>query len=200
MITNGSYELETFSTSMKSEIKRLDAQIDLFWSEEISVYKNAGIKDNSHIIDLGCGTGYLIEKLSREFPNAKFTGVEQDQKLFDISCQRLQNVPSVLEINHASIEQFSQTDHDYDIAIMRLVLEHIPNPLNTLNQIRSILKPGGRIIIIDNDFDYHLKTYPPIPELDQLYAAYKRSRIDDGGDPCIGIRLPSLLSQAGFDR
>jgi acyl carrier protein len=69
-----------------------------------------------------------------------------------------------------------------------------------LNKIVSILKPEGRIIVIDNDFEYHLSTFPQIEELKELYKAYRESRMNDGGDPCIGRRLPDLLKQAGFSQ
>jgi len=200
MISSGSYQLSTFSTSIKAEMKRLDAQIDLFWQKERIYYQKFDLGNHLHIIDLGCGTGHLIHKLSLEFPLSKFTGLEQDPLLAKAALSRLQDNSSVVQIINSSIERFDPQAEKFDIAILRLVLEHVPDPLLVLNKIRSILKPEGRIIVIDNDFEYHLSTFPQIEELKDLYKAYRESRIQDGGDPCIGRRLPYLLKQAGFNQ
>lgn len=200
MISSGSYQLSTFSTSVKAEMKRLDSQIDLFWQKERFFYRKFNIGNHLHIIDLGCGTGHLIHKLSLEYPLSKFTGVEQDPLLVQAAISRLQNNSSVVQIINSSIEKFDSQSEKFDIAILRLVLEHVPDPLLVLKKIRSILKPEGRIIVIDNDFEYHLSTFPHIEELKDLYKAYRESRIQDGGDPCIGRRLPDLLKQAGFSQ
>jgi ubiquinone/menaquinone biosynthesis C-methylase UbiE/acyl carrier protein len=200
MISSGSYQLSTFSTGIKAEMKRLDSQIDLFWEKERIYYEKFNMGNHLHIIDLGCGTGHLIHKLSLEYPLSKFTGVEQDPLLVQAAIGRLQNNSSVVQIINSSIEQFDSQSEKFDIAILRLVLEHVPDPLLVLNKIRSVLKPEGRIIVIDNDFEYHLSTFPQIEELKDLYKAYRESRIEDGGDPCIGRRLPDLLKQAGFSQ
>jgi len=192
--------LSSFSTSIKAEMKRLDAQIDLFWQKERIFYQKFNLGNHLHIIDLGCGTGHLIHKLSLEFPLSKFTGIEQDPLLVQAALSRLQDNSSVVQIINSSIEQFDPQAEKFDIAILRLVLEHVPDPLLVLKKIRSILKPDGQIIVIDNDFEYHLSTFPPIEELKDLYKAYRESRIQDGGDPCIGRRLPYLLKQAGFSQ
>lgn len=49
-------------------------------------------------------------------------------------------------------------DNGYDVIHMNHVLEHLPNPLTTLNQCHQVLKPGGLIVIevprqFDNDLD-----------------------------------------------
>lgn len=196
MISNGSYELSTFSTSIKAEMKRLDSQIDLFWEKERCLYNR--FVEGLQIVDLGCGTGHLIDKISAEYPFCKFTGVEQDPQLVNAAIQRLQNNLAVEQIINSSIEHFNPQSKKFDIAIVRLVLEHVPDPLQVLNKIHSILKANGKIIVIDNDFDYHLITFPEIAELKDLYNAYKQSRMHDGGDPNIGRRLPVLLKKAGF--
>jgi SAM-dependent methyltransferase/acyl carrier protein len=193
----GSYEISTFSTGVAAEIKRLNAQIDLFWPKECALYRSWGVGSNMEIIDFGCGTGYLIEKLLNEYPSSKFTGVEQDPHLASIARENLEKYHNVEQIFEGSILSFS-SQKKFDVATMRLVLEHVLDPHSTLVHIRSLLKPDGRIIIIDNDFDYHLRTYPEISELDALYKAYCASRVHDKGDPCIGRRLPALLKAAGF--
>jgi acyl carrier protein len=86
----------------------------------------------------------------------------------------------------------------FDFITMRLVLEHVPDPVVALQSLRRLLRPGGRLFVISNDFENHTRTWPPVPELDPLYEAYCASRRKDHGDPCIGRRVPRLLGAAGF--
>ncbi len=198
MANQGSYHISSFSTGITAEIKRLDAQIDLFWKKEIDCYRRLGIMDGTHIVDIGSGTGHLIELLSAEFLSSRFTGIEQDRILVDFSRNRLTDHRNVSEIIHSDIEAFDAENQRFDVVLMRLVLEHVPRPEIALHKVRSMLKPGGIFVVVDNDFNYHLRSRPDVPELEDLYAAYRASRLKDGGDPSIGRRLPQLLEKVGF--
>lgn len=87
----------------------------------------------------------------------------------------------------------------FDLIIVRLVLEHIQNIYSAMNEIKRLLKPNGNVIIIDNDFDFHLMIYPRVEKLNKLYEAYCNARIEQGGHPKVGKELPSILKESGFE-
>jgi hypothetical protein len=95
-------------------------------------------------------------------------------------------------------EESGLPENSFDFITMRLVLEHVPDPVLALEKLRRLLRPGGRIFIISNDFENHTRTWPPVPELHDLYVAYRAHRRQDQGDPTIGRRVPRLLASAGF--
>jgi ubiquinone/menaquinone biosynthesis C-methylase UbiE len=194
-----SYSAHSFSTDFKREAKRLDAQVDLFWNVESDFYSRIGIATAGSLVDLGSGTGRLLLRLKERFPGLAITGVEIDATLIDTAIRSFakagMDVPVFI---NASILNTPLPDAAFDVAVFRLVLEHLPEPLQVLREAARILKPGGRIVAIDNDFDFHLRTWPPMHELDDYYAAYCEAREKDGGHPRIGRQLPVLLRQAGF--
>lgn len=200
MTLNGSYDISSFSTSIKAEIRRLNAQVDIFWPVESALLLRFGLRDGMDVLDCGCGTGRMIELLKGEMPQLRCTGLETDPRLaeaaaFLISDRGLTDCTIVL----GSAEQPDLRNSSFDFIILRLVLEHLPEPLPALRSLKRLLRPGGKLAVIANDFEFHLRTWPPVPQLDRLYEAYCRSRKKDGGDPCIGRRLPQLFVQAGLN-
>jgi ubiquinone/menaquinone biosynthesis C-methylase UbiE len=194
-----SYNAHSFGGDFKREVKRLDAQVDLFWPVEGEFFERMGLSSASSIVDLGCGTGRLMQRLQKRFPHAPMTGVEIDETLIK-TAQRsfLKAGLTVPLFINESVSNTKLPDAMFDIAVLRLVLEHLPEPMQALCEAGRILKPGGKIIVIDNDFDFHLRTWPPVHELDDYYSAYCAAREKDGGYPRIGRQLPTMLHEAGF--
>jgi SAM-dependent methyltransferase len=141
----------------------------------------------------------LLGLLKRRFPRLAMTGVEPDATLLDLAKQFfVKEQPEAPLFINASLPNTALPDATFDIAVLRLVLEHLSEPLHALREAGRILKPEGKIVVIDNDFDFHLRTWPPVHELDDYYSAYCAAREKDGGHPRIGRQLPMLLKQAGF--
>lgn len=200
MTTSGSYDVHQFAINMEMEIQRLNAQVDLFWPQELALYKQSGLENGMTLLDCGCGPGHLLEKIMGQFPDIHGFGIEVDESLVEVATRNA----SEKGLSHCSISNQSMLalnfpDNTFDFVISRLVLEHLPNPLPALQQVFRILKEGGKAVFVDNDFDLHLKTWPDCPTLDELYEAYRRARRADGGNPCLGRELPGLLKNAGFN-
>lgn len=198
-MNQGSYHVSSFSANMQAEIRRLDAQVDLFWRTEKELLLKHGLRPDMDYLDCGCGPGRLIELVKTTFPSARCGGVEMDPILVEAANAKMQERGLTdCRVVQGTAENPGLPEASYDFITMRLVLEHIPDPVASLQSLRRLLRPGGRLFIISNDFEYHTRTWPPVPELDQLYDAYCASRRKDGGDPCIGRRVPRLLKLAGF--
>lgn len=198
-VKEGSYHVSSFSANIRAEIRRLDAQVDLFWRSERELLVRHGLRDGMDHLDCGCGPGRLIELLKEAFPALRCTGLEMDPILVEAATRKFhERGLSDCHVVQGTVESPGLPEQAYDFITMRLVLEHVPDPAAALQSLRRLLRPGGRLFIISNDFEYHTRTWPPVPELDQLYGAYCTSRRKDHGDPCIGRRVPRLLVAAGL--
>ena len=199
MTTECSYDLSTFAVDATIEIQRLNAQVDLFWNQELSLYQRLGLSDGMHVLDCGCGTGYLLAKLHTIYPALRCTGVEIDDHLVAVARETtIKRQIHECRILQQSVTAIDLPDNCVDFVISRLVLEHLGDPMLALKQVFRVLKPGGKAVFIDNDFDLHERTYPDTPALGELYDAYRRARRADSGNPCIGRELPQLMKRAGF--
>ena len=201
MNLQGSYQINTIASDVKKEINRLKAQVELFWDKELQHYVEFGLSDGMLIAELGSGPGFVTEKILEKFPNANVTAVEIDPFLVDFARNYLsQKNISQCTVIQKSIMETGLIENSFDFAITRLVLEHFPDPVNAVREIFRILKPGGRAIFVDNDFEMHIMTYPHVSELRELYNAYCESRYAEGGNPKIGRELPSILKKGGFSK
>ena len=194
---DGSYKLESFTDNKESEVNRLKFQVDLFFRKEMDLYKKIGLRDGMKIIECGSGPGFLIRNIVLELPLCNATALEIDPFLAGQADKNSElDGKKLFDVKNASVYDTGLPDNCFDFAIARLVFEHLNEPDKAIAEMRRILKPGGKLVLVSNDFAYHLMTYPSIPELDEMYTAYIESRFSEGGNPLIGRQLPTLLKKA----
>ncbi len=195
----GSYQIKTIASSINKEIERLKSQVDLFWGKELKHYIEYGLKDGMVLVELGSGPGFITKNLMDKFKNMNITSVEIEPILVDYANNYLKEKKyDRFKIIQKSIMETGLEDNTFDFAIIRLLLEHLPDPVGAIREVYRILKPGGKAIFIDNDFEMHIMTYPQILMLRDLYDAYCESRYAEGGNPKIGRELPVILKKGGF--
>ena len=86
----------------------------------------------------------------------------------------------------------------FDVAHARFLLEHVPDPLAVVRQMVDAVRPGGRIVLADDDHDL-LRLWPEPPGFDTVWRGLIRSYDRLGCDPYVGRRLVALLHEAGAE-
>ncbi len=98
------------------------------------------------IADLGCGTGQLAEALA-PFIDRVFA-VDSSTEMLKAARKRLGRFDHV-EVKRGSIESLPIGDAELDAATLVLVLHHIADPAAALAEAARVLKPGGRLLVVD---------------------------------------------------
>jgi len=82
-------------------------------------------KENPKVLDLGCGTGNITQKLLTRFPQAEVTCLDLSENMIKIAKNKLSQYKSIEYI----IGDFTETEitEKYDAIISSLALHHIPN-------------------------------------------------------------------------
>lgn len=100
--------------------------------------------NNKKVIDVGCGKGRFLRILNARFPNAQLYGL-------DISEKMLGFCPKGIKTKCGSILDIKYPDAYFDCIYCVEALEHALRIENAIKEMARILKPGGKIIIIDKN-------------------------------------------------
>lgn len=191
----GSYDPgRTTISGFRGELERLRAQAELSWSHELPTFEELGITQCSRVADLGCGPGYILDHLKAAMPGREVIGLDADEDL--LSEARAAEVP----LATGDLRCLPLRDASLDAALLRYVLQHLPEPSDVLVEVRRVLRPGGVAALVDVDAQLWGLSEPTYPEMAPVQAKLARSQAGAGGDRAIGRKLGRLLQRAGFEQ
>jgi 2-polyprenyl-3-methyl-5-hydroxy-6-metoxy-1,4-benzoquinol methylase len=105
------------------------------------LYPNRG-----KILELGSSMGFLLKSFQDE--GWEVLGVDPNRYACRYASERL-GVPSI----PATLEDAGIPDASIDVVLMMHVIEHVPDPVQTLREIHRILKPGGHLVLETPRYD-----------------------------------------------
>jgi len=94
--------------------------------------------------DLGCGTGTVTQCLSPFCE--RIIAVDASKEMLDAARETL---GEQIDFRQGSLEKLPIENGELDVALMMLVLHHLPEPKRVLAEAARALKPGGRVLILD---------------------------------------------------
>src|SRR5215831_9974647 len=130
----------------------------------------------------------------------KFVGIDIEPSQIDASraLAAEQGVSNVhFEVGNG--EALDIPDSSFDAAFSYATIEHIPDPLSMLREMRRVVRPGGLAGVDASDWGGRV-THPPSPIMEEAIATYVRLWEHNGGHARLGRELPRLLRTAGFTR
>ena len=93
----------------------------------------------AEILDAGCGSGRNMVELA---PRGEVTGIELSPA--SAAVARSRNVGEVVE---GSVAELPFEDDSFDFAVCLDVIEHLDDDLQTLRELRRVVRPGGRLLV-----------------------------------------------------
>jgi len=104
------------------------------------------------LLDVGCGSGVFLERM-RDF-GWQVSGVERDARRRAVATSRLgwdvleSEVAASKGVVVAGLEDERLAPESFDAITLGAVLEHVPDPVETLRQCEGLLAPGGLLVCI----------------------------------------------------
>ena len=117
---------------------------DLF-GREFALHAMLGLLPSTFVVgDLGCGTGVTAATLAPHV--ARVIGVDASEEM--LNAARLRSTKNV-ELRRGSLESLPIDSSSLDAATLMLVLHHLASPALALSEAARVLKPGGKLLIVD---------------------------------------------------
>jgi ArsR family transcriptional regulator len=99
------------------------------------------------LLELGCGAGALLERV---LPRPGQTiAVDYSQAMLDEARRALGQKGEHVDLRLGYLEHLPLGDQSVDIAVAYMVLHHVATPVAALEGVFRVLKPGGRVFIVD---------------------------------------------------
>ena len=152
----------------------------------------------SRVLEAGCGVGAQTITLARRSPHAHFTSIDVSAGSLAEAEQRIERAGFTnVEFRQADIFSLPFEAESFDHVFVCFVLEHLARPVQALQILERLLRPGGTITVIEGD---HGSTYFH-PDSAAAHAAIQcqvRLQQNTGGNALIGRQVYPLMVAAGF--
>lgn len=193
----GTYSFDAFNDK-KLELDRLKEQATSFWQQEKAVLVAHGIQNCQNILDLACGPGVVTRKIKSLVPDSHVTGVDLNESLLQVAiCDSQQDGLESPTFRIADCTSLPFETSSFDFVYARFLFQHLSNPVTAVAEIRRVLNPGGRVVIVDVD-DRDLDVSPFCSSFDQLARAAATFQFQGGGNRHVGRTLDGLLESHQF--
>lgn len=149
------------------------------------------LRGDEAVGDFGCGLGQLAHDIASRYPCVQLTGIEKSEEYCAVARRRTAVHPGVT-IRCADALAGGLLSASFDVTYCRYFLEHVRSAADAAREMIRVTKPGGRIVVQENDL-HNVLYEPEIPGHALVRQAYCRLQAQLGGDPYVGRKLFTLF-------
>ncbi len=108
-------------------------------------------RDPLEALDAGCGTGFLSFELAAR--GHRVTGIDFAPAMLAEARRKAAQQHVTVRFEEADAERLPFPSGSFDLAISRHVLWTLPHPEAAIDEWIRVLRPGGRLVVLDGQFD-----------------------------------------------
>ncbi len=153
---------------------------------------------DSRVLEAGCGVGAQTVTLAKNSPDALITSIDISAASLNEAQTRV-TAAGLTNVHFAQADIFnlSYSPDCFDHIFVCFVLEHLVQPVEALHKLKTYLRPGGTITVIEGD---HGSTYfyPDSEDAHRAIQCQVELQRRAGGNAMIGRQLYPLLFNAGY--
>jgi ubiquinone/menaquinone biosynthesis C-methylase UbiE len=147
-------------------------------------------KATGSVLEIGIGSGLNLPFYSTAV--TRLRGIDPSAELLAMARKKIGRLAFPVELTGESAEQLRVDARSVDTVVSTWALCSIPNPLGALQEMKRVLKPGGRLLFVEHGRS-------PDPKVrawqDRLNPIWRRI----GGGCNLNRKMDELIGSAGFD-
>ena len=154
------------------------------------------LRPDDRVLDVGVGPGLLAAEMAEEVgPGGRICGIDISESMLTIAGARAL-VPggAKIELELASAGRLPHGAESFDVVVSTQVLEYVEDVAGALAEIRRVLRPAGRIVVLDTDWDSIVWHSRDRDRMGRVLTAFEEHL----ENPRLPRTLGDLLGKAGF--
>jgi ubiquinone/menaquinone biosynthesis C-methylase UbiE len=147
------------------------------------------------VLDVGCGPGFYVSELVEVVgTEGSVTGVDQSPEMLAVAAKRAAGRPNV-KFHEGTATSLPVADASFDRALSVQVFEYVDDVPTALDELRRVLRPGGRVVLWDVDWETVSWQAVDGDLMRRVLAAWDKHLVH----PSLPKALSAQLREAGFD-
>jgi arsenite methyltransferase len=188
--------MTTFDDAAAARLRRTYATADVAaqrWRTCTALDPGPG----ERLLDLGCGPGYLaIDLAGAVGERGHVTAVDPSEAMLAVAREEVaaRGVGDRVTVTSGEAGRLPLEDRSVDGVTVVQVLEHLDDVPGALDEVHRVLRPGGRLVVVDTDWRSCVWHTDDRDRTDRVLRAWEQRF----AHPDLPARLPGLLTDAGF--
>jgi len=154
------------------------------------------LRPGDRVLDVGVGPGLLAAEMAAEVgPQGRVCGIDISDSMLSIAGTRAQ-VPGgpAVELELADVGHIPQGAESFDVVVSTQVFEYVEDVAGALDEIRRVLRPAGRVVLLDTDWGSIVWRSNDDVRMSRVLTAFEEHL----EDPHLPRSLGDSLEKAGF--
>lgn len=161
-----------------------------------AVLRSLALQAGERVLDVGSGPGFLAAEMAAAVGSSGLVqGIDVSESMIELARRRVpapNSAPVELTVGDALALPFP--DGTFDAVVSTQVYEYVNDIAGALSEARRVLRPRGRLLILDTDWDSVVWRSSDDERMERLMRLWDDHLVH----PNLPRRLPQLLREAGL--
>jgi len=166
-------------------------------AQRASVVEALALQPGESVLDMGVGPGFLAAEMAALVgAGGRVCGIDISDDMLAIAATRDPGTDAAaIELTRGGAEEIPYADGSFDAVVTTQVLEYVPDVPGALAEIHRVLRPGGRVLVLDTDWDSLVWHNPDRNLMNRVLVAWEEHL----AHPHLPRTLQRSLAATGFE-